>query len=158
MTFFEAGAVHMCLDKCCLILVETYNSLPCATIFSNFSTAKKLQKPFAAQTPQRKRSNICILLISAYIWLKRIIHFHLQVYSPSFRNRKRGKRFSPLKRRSESAASSPHIKLSSVKLFSTSEILYLRSQMLRTARWGWYLSKVCLSQFQLLCHVTLRSA
>ena len=114
MTFFEAGAVHMCLDKCCLILVETYNSLPCATIFSNFSTAKKLQKPFAAQTPQRKRSNICILLISAYIWLKRIINFHLQVYSPSFRNRKRGKRFSRLRRRRESVATwriSPETKL-----------------------------------------------
>ena len=29
----------------------------------------------------------------------------------------------------------------------------------RQARgWGWYLSKIYLSQFQLLCHVTLRSA
>ncbi len=29
----------------------------------------------------------------------------------------------------------------------------------RQARgWGWYLSKICLSQFKLLCHVTLRSA
>ena len=51
------------------------------------------------------------------------------------------KRFSPLKRRSESAAFSPHVKLSSVKISITSEIFYLRSQMLRTARWGWYLSK-----------------
>ena len=61
---------------------------------------------------------------------------------PTFRNRKSralksvNKRFSPLKRRSESAASSPHIKLSSVKLFSTSEILNFRSQTLRAARYG----------------------
>ena len=40
---------------------ETGYSLPLATLFSNFSTAKKLhskerkQKPFAAQTPPRKR-------------------------------------------------------------------------------------------------------
>ena len=34
---------------------ERDNSLPCAVLFPNFSTAKKLQKPFAAQTPQRKR-------------------------------------------------------------------------------------------------------
>ena len=67
--------------------------------------------------------------------------------SPTFRNRKSrtlksvNKRFSPLKRRSESAASSPHIKLSSVKFPSASEVLNLRSQMLRTARWGWYLIK-----------------
>ena len=54
----------MCLAGCCLVLVERDNSLPCATLFSNFSTAKKLhskerkQKPFAAQTPPRKRGFI----------------------------------------------------------------------------------------------------
>ena len=58
---------------------------------------------------------------------------------PLFGIEKVHKRFSPLKRRSESAASSPHIKLSSVKFPSASEICHLRSQMLRTARWGWYL-------------------
>ena len=52
---------------------------------------------------------------------------------PLFGIEKVHKRFSPLKRRSESAASSPHIKLSSVKLSRTSEVLNLRSQMLRTA-------------------------
>ena len=38
-----------------LFWVETGYPLPCATLFSNFSTAKKLQKPFAAQSPPRKR-------------------------------------------------------------------------------------------------------
>ena len=70
-----------------------------------------------------------------------IIHCHVQFYSPTFRRRKSCKSRSPLKRRSESAASSPRIRLSSVMLFSSSEILYLRSQMLRTARWGWYLGR-----------------
>ena len=46
------------------------------------------------------------------------------------------KRFSRLNRRRESVAFSPHIKLSSAKLLHASEILYLRSQMLRTARYG----------------------
>jgi len=53
-----------------------------------------------------------------------------------FYGEKRSKSRSPLKRRRESVASSPHIKLSSAKLPSTSEILFLRSQMLRTARYG----------------------
>ena len=75
-----------------------------------------------------------------YFGLKQIIFFKVQLYSPHFSESKEwDKRFSPLKRRSESAASSPHIKLSSLKLFHASEILNLRSQMLRTARWGWYL-------------------
>ncbi len=40
------------------------------------------------------------------------------------------------KRQKIFAAPSPHIRLSSVKLSCTFEIFYLRSQMLRTARWG----------------------
>ncbi len=66
---------------------------------------------------------IFVWLIVAYFRWKRVIHCHLQVYTPSFRNRKRGalksvnKRFSRLKRRRESVASSPHSILSSVKLF-----------------------------------------
>ena len=112
---------------------EKISLLPCAALFSDFSESKS-------------GKILCVWRIFACLWLKQIIHFHLQVYSPTFRNRKSRKRFSPLKRRSESAASSPHIKLSSVKLSRTSEILNLRSQMLRTARWGWYLSKICLSQ------------
>ena len=48
----------MCLAEWCLILVETDNSLPCATLFSNFSESKKLQKIFAAQTPPRKRGYV----------------------------------------------------------------------------------------------------
>ena len=74
-------------------------------------------------------------------WRKMIIHCYVQFHSSTFRNRKDCKRFSRLSRRRESVASSPRIRLSSVMLFSSSEILYLRSQMLRTARWGWYLSR-----------------
>ena len=37
-------------------------------------------------------------------WQKKIIHCHVQLYSPLFGIEKTGKRFSPLKRRSESAA------------------------------------------------------
>ena len=50
-----------CLADFHLFLAKTDYSLPLATLFSNFSTAKKLhskerkQKPFAAQTPPRKR-------------------------------------------------------------------------------------------------------
>ena len=113
---------------------EKISLLPCAALFSDFSESKS-------------GKILCVWRIFACLWLKRIIHFHLQVYSPTFRNRKSralksvNKRFSPLKRRRESVASSPHIKLSSVKLSRTSEVLNLRSQMLRTARWGWYLNK-----------------
>ncbi len=48
----------------CLFGAETDYPLPCATLFTNFSTAKKLhskerkQKPFAAQTPQQKRGYV----------------------------------------------------------------------------------------------------
>ena len=45
----------LCWSDCCLFWAEKDNPLPCAPLFPNFSTAKKLQKPFAAQTPQRKR-------------------------------------------------------------------------------------------------------
>ena len=79
---------------------------------------------------------LCVWLSVDYFGLKRIIHFHLQPYSPTFRNRKSYKRFSPLNRRRESVAFSPHIKLSSAKFFHASEILYLRSQTLRAARYG----------------------
>ena len=82
---------------------------------------------------------LCVYLTDACFGRKKIIHFHLHPIPPLFGIEKVHKRFSPLKRRSESAASSPHIKLSSVKLSRTSEILNLRSQMLRTARWGRYL-------------------
>ena len=41
-----------------MVWAETDYPLPCATLFSNFSTAKKLQKPFAAQTPPRKRGYV----------------------------------------------------------------------------------------------------
>ena len=49
------------LAKWYLVLAENDNPLPLASLFSNFSTAKRLhskerkQKPFAAQTPPRKR-------------------------------------------------------------------------------------------------------
>ena len=45
----------LCWADCCLFLVEKDNSLPLATLFSDFSESKKSQKIFAAQTPQRKR-------------------------------------------------------------------------------------------------------
>ena len=60
-------------------------------------------------------------------------HFSESKKSPARIN---DKRFSRLKRRRESVAFSPHIKLSSAELPRTSEILFLRSQMLRTARYG----------------------
>ncbi len=85
---------------------------------------------------------LCVWLSVAYFGLKRIIHFYVQLYSPTFRNRKDctlksvNKRFSRLKRCRESVAFYPHIKLSSAKLLHASEILYLRSQTLRAARYG----------------------
>ena len=45
-----------------------------------------------------------LLLIVAYFGLKRIIHFHVQLYSPTFRRRKSCKSRSRLKRRRESVA------------------------------------------------------
>ena len=78
----------------------------------------------------------------AWFGWKQVTFFKVQLYSPTFRRRKSctlknvNKSRSRLKRRRESAAPSPHIKLSSVKLFITSEVLNLRSQMLRTARYG----------------------
>ena len=42
----------------CFGWVETDYPLPLASLFPNFSTAKKLQKPFAAQTPPRKRGYV----------------------------------------------------------------------------------------------------
>ena len=48
----------LCLADFCRFWARKDNSLPCATLFSNFSTAKKLQKPFAAQTPPRKRGYV----------------------------------------------------------------------------------------------------
>ena len=86
------------------------------------------------------------LFFEWFVW-KRATFFKVRLYTFTFRNRKGNalksvnKRFSPLRRRSESAAPSPRTKLSSVKFPYTSEILNLRSQMFRTARWGWYLIK-----------------
>ena len=86
------------------------------------------------------------LFFEWFVW-KRATFLKVRLYTFTFRNRKGNalksvnKRFSPLKRRRESVASSPHIRISSVKLSRTSEILCLRSQMIRTARWGWYLIK-----------------
>ena len=86
------------------------------------------------------------LFFEWFVW-KRATFLKVRLYTFTFRNRKGNalksvnKRFSPLRRRSESAAPSPRTKLSSVKFPCTSEILNLRSQMLRTARWGWYLIK-----------------
>ena len=74
-----------------LFWAETGYSLPLATLFSNFSTAKKLhskerkQKPFAAQTPPRKRGyvedfaqnktfSISTILTSATALLLRYVH------------------------------------------------------------------------------------
>ena len=60
----NAAALHLRLADFFLFWAETDYPLPLATLFSNFSTAKKLhskerkQKPFAAQTPQRKRGYV----------------------------------------------------------------------------------------------------
>ena len=43
------------LAECCLFWAKKDNPLPLATLFSNFSESKRLQKIFAAQTPPRKR-------------------------------------------------------------------------------------------------------
>ena len=80
-----------CLADFHLFLAKTDYSLPLATLFSNFSTAKKLhskerkQKPFAAQTPPRKRGyvedfaqnktfSISTILTSATALLLRYVH------------------------------------------------------------------------------------
>ena len=83
--------VTLCLGDCRLFWAETGNILQSATLFSHFSESKGGKK-------------LCVLLTLDYFWLKESIHFNLQPYTPSFRNRKRGKRFSRLKRRRESVA------------------------------------------------------
>ncbi len=113
-------------SDCCLFGAERDNSLPCAALYTHFSESKS--------------GKILYVWVSVvYLGLKRITHFNLQVYSPTFRNRKSRKRFSPLKRRSESAALFSTQNCIVGKSFITSKICNLRSQMLRTARWGWYL-------------------
>ena len=120
------------LGECSLVWAETGYPLPCATLFSDFSESKSGKILF-------------VWLSVVYLGRKLITHFHLQVYTPTFRNRKSralksvNKRFSPLKRRSESAALFSTQNCIVGKSFITSEICNLRSQMLRTARWGWYL-------------------
>ena len=46
------------LAEWCLILAKKDNSLPCASLFTDFSESKKSQKIFAAQTPPRKRGYV----------------------------------------------------------------------------------------------------
>ena len=70
---------------------ETGYFFQSATLYAHFSGSKS-------------GKILCVWLTLDYFWLKEIIHFNLQPYTPSFRNRKRGKRFSRLKRRRESVA------------------------------------------------------
>ena len=118
-------------SDCCLFGDERDNSLPCASLFTDFSESKSGKILF-------------VWLSVVYLGLKRITHFNLQLYSPTFRNRKSralksvNKRFSPLKRRSESAALFSTQNCIVGKSFITSEICNLRSQTLRAARWGWF--------------------
>ena len=92
---------YFLFSRCCLFWAKKDNPLPCATLFTDFSESKKSQKIFAAQTPQHYT---CVWLTFSYFGRKRIIHFHLRLYSPTFRRRKSCKSRSPLRRRSESAA------------------------------------------------------
>ena len=137
----------LCLCDFCLVCAETGNFLQSATFYTHFSESKRWPKDF-------RRSNAAAKA-KLHLWLACFCLFGAEtgyplpcatLFSDFSESKKVGKRFSPLKRRSESVASSPHIKLSSVKFSCTSKIPYLRSQMLRTARWGWVLSKICLSQ------------
>ena len=127
--FFLYLYFYLLLADFLLFWAKTGYLLPCAALYTHFSESKS-------------GNMLCVWLSVDYFGLKRIIHFHLQPYSPTFRNRKDctlksvNKRFSRLNRRRESVAFSPHIKLSSAKFFHASEILYLRSQTLRAARYG----------------------
>ena len=88
----------------------------------------------------------CLASITCF-WHKKMIYCHVQLYSPTFRRRKSctlksvNKSRSRLRRRRESVAFfSTHLTIVG-KAFPPPEVCHLRSQMLRTARWGWYLIK-----------------
>ena len=81
-----------------LIWGEKDNSLLIATLFSHFSESKESParingtKDFRGSVAAAKANYTCVWLIFTCFWRKRIIHFHLQPYSPTFRNRKSGQK------------------------------------------------------------------
>ena len=88
MSIFFGGKQDGVFGRVLIIWARKDNSLPCATLFSDFSESKKSQKIFAAQTPQRKRSYICGWLIFAYFELKCVIFFKVQLCTDAFLRRK----------------------------------------------------------------------
>ena len=114
----------LCLADFCLFWAKRVNPLLIATLFSNFSESKKLQKIFAAQTPQRKRG---------------FFSTHLTIV---------GKTFQHLRHSLSSLADAPHCSMmGSVRSKTISESLLLLiyqtvnrtrfSDQLAVARWLW---------------------
>ena len=129
--------------------------LKCA-IFTRYYAVNRTN--FSAQLAYRQETwfkfYFYVWLIWGCSWRKKIIHCHVQLYSTTFRNRKsRQKIFAaqtPQRKRGyvEDFAYRNKLRLQNLKNSRFALSLKLRRKIAaRQARgWGWFLSKICLSQ------------
>ena len=130
------------------------------------------QKIFAAQTPQRKRITHTFSRFSPVLSGNRLYYSKCNFILTLFYGEKssyedklsksRSRDYSPLDNpptwRILPTTTNYASEISKNPRFALSLKLCCKIAARQARGWGWVLSGICLSQIQLLCHVTLRSA